>query len=133
MASSHDLALCSATELIRLYRTKRASPVEATDAVMACIRRLNPVLNAFCLIDEEAALASARASEARWMQGAPCGLVDGILTSIKDLVVTRGWPTLRGSRTIDPNGPWQDDAPVVARLREHGAVLLGKTTTSEFG
>lgn len=133
MHATHDLASCSAVDLLQLYRTKQASPVEATHAVLARIRKLNPVLNAFCLIDEEAALSMAGAAEARWMKGAPCGLVDGVPTSIKDLVVTQGWPTLRGSKTVDPKGPWKDDAPVVARLREHGAVLLGKTCTPEFG
>ena len=49
--------------------------------------------------------------------------------SIKDLILTKGWPTLRGSKTIDPKGPWKDDAPATARLREHGAVIVGKTTT----
>jgi aspartyl-tRNA(Asn)/glutamyl-tRNA(Gln) amidotransferase subunit A len=49
------------------------------------------------------------------------------------LILTRGWPTLRGSRTVDPNQPWDIDAPATARLREAGAVLLGKTTTPEFG
>ena len=53
--------------------------------------------------------------------------------SIKDIILTKGWPTLRGSKTVDPKGPWNDDAPATARLREHGAVLLGKTTTPEFG
>ena len=53
--------------------------------------------------------------------------------AIKDLLVTRGWPTLRGSRAIDPAGPWEDDAPVVASLRRSGAVLPGKTTTPELG
>ena len=133
MDSANDLAACSAVELLRLYRTKQASPVEAAQAVLARIRKLNPVLNAFCFIDEDAALAMARAAEARWHKGGPCGLLDGVPTSIKDLIVTRGWPTLRGSRTIDSKGPWLDDAPTVARLREHGAVLLGKTTTPEFG
>jgi aspartyl-tRNA(Asn)/glutamyl-tRNA(Gln) amidotransferase subunit A len=63
----------------------------------------------------------------------PKGLLDGVPVSIKDLILTKGWPTLRGSKTIDPSGPWNDDAPATARLREHGAVLLGKTTTPEFG
>ena len=53
--------------------------------------------------------------------------------SIKDLILTRGWPTLRGSRTIDPEQPWDIDAPATARLREAGAVLIGKTNTPEFG
>lgn len=61
------------------------------------------------------------------------GKLDGVPASIKDVFLTRGWPTLRGSRAIDPEGRWEDDAPLVARLREHGAVLLGKTTTPELG
>jgi aspartyl-tRNA(Asn)/glutamyl-tRNA(Gln) amidotransferase subunit A len=88
-------------------------------------------LNAFCFL--EPSLKEARKSEQRWLRGAPVGLLDGVPASIKDLLLTRGWPTLRGSKTIDPKGPWNDDAPSVARLREHGAVLLGKTTTPEFG
>ena len=61
------------------------------------------------------------------------GLLDGVPVSIKDLLLTKGWPTLCGSRLIDPAGPWNEDDPAVARLRESGAVLLGKTTTPEFG
>ncbi len=128
-----DPADFSATDLLTAYRTKRLSPVEATRAVLARVEALNPVLNCFCLIDADFALATARESEARWMRGEPRGLVDGVPTSIKDLLYTKGWPTLRGSKTIDPKGPWNDDAPAVARLREHGAVLFGKTTTPEFG
>jgi aspartyl-tRNA(Asn)/glutamyl-tRNA(Gln) amidotransferase subunit A len=107
--------------------------VEVTAAVLERIEALNPVLNAFNLVDAEGAISQARASEARWMSGAPKGLLDGVPVSIKDLVLTKGWPTLRGSKTVDPQGPWNDDAPATARLREHGAVLLGKTTTPEFG
>ena len=65
--------------------------------------------------------------------GEPMGPLDGVPTSIKDLLLTRGWPTRRGSRTVDPDQPWDIDAPVTARLREAGAVLIGKTTTPEFG
>jgi aspartyl-tRNA(Asn)/glutamyl-tRNA(Gln) amidotransferase subunit A len=89
-------------------------------------------LNAFCLVSENA-LEEAKASEARWTAGQPRGLLDGVPVSIKDIILTKGWPTLRGSKTVDPKGPWNDDAPATARLREHGAVLLGKTTTPEFG
>lgn len=135
--SPTQLTDCTATELLQLYRSGAASPVEATRAVLDRIERLNPQLNAFCLVDAEAALASARASEARWSAaragGAPTGLLDGVPTSIKDLILTRGWPTRRGSRTVDANQPWEVDAPATARLREAGAVLLGKTTTPEFG
>jgi aspartyl-tRNA(Asn)/glutamyl-tRNA(Gln) amidotransferase subunit A len=128
-----DLCSLSATELLHLYRTRQASPVEATKAVLARIEKLNPVLNSFNLVAAEPALAAARESETRWGKAAPMGLLDGVPTSIKDLLLTRGWPTLRGSKTVDAKGPWNDDAPCVARLREHGAVLLGKTTTPEFG
>ena len=78
-------------------------------------------------------MAAAERSAARWRAGEPLGPADGVPTSIKDLLLTRGWPTLRGASLIDERGPWDEDAPAVARLRESGAVLLGKTTTPEFG
>jgi len=129
---SSDLLRLSATDLLQLYRTKRISPVEVTRAVLQRIDTLNPVLNAFCFVAPDA-LPMARQSEARWMSGEPKGLLDGVPVSIKDILLTRGWPTLRGSKTVDPAGPWIDDAPAVARLRESGAVLIGKNTTPEFG
>ena len=128
-----DLADCTALELKELFRTHRASPLEATRAALARIERLNPVLHAFSSIAAEAALESARASETRWARGEPCGALDGVPASIKDLILTRGMPTLRGSRTVDPDQSWDVDAPAAARLREAGAVILGKTTTPEFG
>ena len=127
-----DLCALSATGLLELFRKHELSPVEVTSAVLQRIEKLNPVLNAFNLVSKDAG-ADAKASEARWLRGEPKGLLDGVPVSIKDLLLTKGWPTLRGSKTIDPKGPWNDDAPAVARLREHGAVLLGKTTTPEFG
>jgi aspartyl-tRNA(Asn)/glutamyl-tRNA(Gln) amidotransferase subunit A len=133
MTNATDLAECSAVELLRLYRAGTASPVEATRAVLARIERFNPALNAFCHVAGDEALASARASEARWRLGSPSGVLDGVPVSIKDLILVRGMPTLRGSRTVDPAQPWDVDAPVAARLREAGAVILGKTTTPEFG
>ena len=132
-SSASNLADRTATELVDLYRSGQASPVEATQAVLARISELDPTLNAFCIVDADGALASARESEARWQKNAPRDILDGVPVSIKDLILTRGWPTLRGSRTIDPKQPWDIDAPVTARLREAGAVLLGKTNTPEFG
>src|SRR5204862_6650131 len=78
-------APCSLTaaELLALYRATQLSPVEATRAVLERIERLNPVLNAFCLVDGEAAVASATESETRWMRGAPMGPLDGVPVSIK--------------------------------------------------
>ena len=123
----------SAAELVAAYRARERSPVEATEASLAAIAERDGELNAFCLVDGESALAEARASENRWSRGEPAGPLDGVPVGVKDLLVTRGWPTLRGSTAIDPAGPWEDDAPVVASLRRSGAVLPGKTTTPELG
>jgi len=128
-----EIARLSATELLALYRRRALSPVEAARAALERIAACDGAVNAFCLVDEEAALAAARASEERWRRGRPLGPVDGVPATIKDLVLTRGWPTLRGSRAVERDQPWEEDAPPAARLREGGAVLLGKTTTPEFG
>jgi len=128
-----DLAFLSATELLAGYRRKTFSPVEAAKAVFSQIDRHNTTFNAFCLVDPDAALRDARASEARWMGGGPRGLVDGVPTTVKDLLISKGWPTLRGSKTVSATQDWTEDAPSVARLREQGAVFVGKTTTPEFG
>ncbi len=129
---SDEVAYLSAAELSAAYAAGTLSPVETTEVALSRIEAMDPVLNAFCLVDADAARASAKESEARWQAGAQHGPLDGVPVSIKDLVLTKGWPTLRGSRTIDPAGPWDEDGPPVARLREAGAVLLGKTTTPEF-
>ncbi len=128
-----DLALMPAHELISRYRSGRASPVEHTRAVLTRIAALNPVLNAFCWLDEESALQAASASEARWRRGEPLSGLDGVTATVKDLSVTRGWPTRRASYAISADRPWLEDSPSVARMREAGAVLLGKTTVPEFG
>ena len=130
---SLELCFLPATELVGRYRARTLSPAEVARAVLDRIRALEPQVNAFCLVDEDGALAAARASEARWAKGEPAGPLDGVPVSIKDLVLAKGWPTLRGSKTVDPAGPWNDDAPATARLREAGAVLLGKTCTPEYG
>jgi len=127
------LTALSATELIRLYRTRVLSPVAVTRAVLDRIESRNSSINAFVVVDARGALAAAAESEARWSRGEPLGLLDGVPVSVKDLLPLRGLPTRRGSKTTSAQGPWDEDAPAVARLREHGAVLLGKTTTSEFG
>ena len=123
-----DPCLLPATELVARYRAGSLSPVAVTEACLARIKALNLRLNAFCLVDEAGALAAAEASAARWAAGAPLGApdacIDGVPTSIKDVLLAQGWPCLRGSKTIDPNQPWDEDAPAVARLREAGAVLM---------
>lgn len=135
VATSRERELCflGARELTRLFRARELSPVEVTRAQLSRIARLQPLLNAFVLVDEPAALEQARAAEERYRRGAPLGPLDGVGVSLKDLLLARGWPTRYGSRTVDERGPWLEDSPAAARLREAGLVLLGKTTTSEFG
>jgi len=130
--NSDDLAYLSANELVARYRDKSLSPVEATRAALDRIDAHNGAVNAFVFTDPDGALAAAKASEARWARGEPQGLIDGVPTTIKDLVLTKGWPTRSGSLTTSAD-PEAEDAPIAARLREHGAVFLGKTTTPEFG
>ena len=127
-----DLARMGAVELSEAYAAGRVSPVDAADAALAAIGRFDGEVNAMVLTDREGALASAHESAERWAAGTQLGRADGIPCSIKDMFLTRGWPTVKGSMLIDDTGPWEEDAPVVARLREGGAVVLGKNATPEF-
>jgi aspartyl-tRNA(Asn)/glutamyl-tRNA(Gln) amidotransferase subunit A len=133
MASNSDIAYASALSLLDLYRKRALSPVEVTRLLLERLDALQPDINAFCVVDREGALAAARGSEERWRRGEPVGRLDGVPVTIKDLVLMRGFPTLRGSRLVDPDQDWPEDAPATVRLREAGAVILGKTTTPEFG
>jgi aspartyl-tRNA(Asn)/glutamyl-tRNA(Gln) amidotransferase subunit A len=128
-----DLNWLSARNLIRAYKRRTLSPVEVVRSCLDQIARHEPKLNAMSLIDERSALKQARASEARWRKGAPLGAVDGVPALVKDLILVKGWPTLRGSKTVERDQAWDKDGPAVARLREAGAVLIGLTTTPEFG
>jgi aspartyl-tRNA(Asn)/glutamyl-tRNA(Gln) amidotransferase subunit A len=130
---TNDLNWLTASQLAKGYRKRKFSPVDVVQAVLKRIKSVDRTINAMCLVDEPAALATAKASERRWTRGKPKGPLDGVPVLIKDLLLTEGWPTLRGSRTTDPNQTWSEDAPSVARLKERGAVPIGKTTTPEFG
>ncbi|QHG80985.1 amidase [Rhodococcus rhodochrous] len=122
----------TAVELVSAFSSGELSPVEVTRAVLDRISAHDREINSFCLVDEEKALDQARRSEERWRTGYSKGLLDGVPISIKDVFLTDGWPTLRGSQAIDENQDWNVDSPVAARLREDGMVLLGKTTTPEI-
>jgi aspartyl-tRNA(Asn)/glutamyl-tRNA(Gln) amidotransferase subunit A len=130
MSEPHEM---TAAELSAAYSTKELSPVEVGEALLGRIEALDAQVNAFCLIDAPTTLKQAETSEQRWLAGEPLSPLDGVPVAVKDLLLTKGWATRRGSLTVDPNGPWTEDAPTVARLREAGAVLLGKVTTPEFG
>ena len=133
MAREEDVAYASAVSLLELYRKRALSPVEMTRLLLDRLDALQPRLNAFCVVDRDGALAAARESEGRWLRGEPAGQLDGVPVTIKDLLLMRGFPTLRGSPLVEPEQDWSEDAPATARLREAGAVILGKTTTPEFG
>jgi aspartyl-tRNA(Asn)/glutamyl-tRNA(Gln) amidotransferase subunit A len=127
-----EIAALNAADLLGLYRRKELSPVEVTRDVLERIVRFEPQINAFVLVDADGALAAARASEARWAKGEPLGSADGLPVTIKDIVDVAGKPTRKGSLTT-PSIPAERDGPAVARMKEHGAVIVGKTTTPEFG
>jgi aspartyl-tRNA(Asn)/glutamyl-tRNA(Gln) amidotransferase subunit A len=132
MTDHDDIAYLSAATLADAYRGGNLSPVDVARALLARIEALQPRLNAFCLVDREGALAAARGAEARWRSHEPLSPLDGVPVTIKDLVLMQGFPTRRGSKLIPPV-PDGEDGPAVARLKEAGAVILGKTTTPEFG
>ena len=95
----------TAVQLLQHFRDKTLSPVEVTEDALLRIERFNPVVNAYCHVDPQGALNAARASEQRWLNGQPCGPLDGVPSSIKDLTLTIGMPTRKGSRTSSAEGP----------------------------
>jgi aspartyl-tRNA(Asn)/glutamyl-tRNA(Gln) amidotransferase subunit A len=131
-APKDDVAFLPVAEVVSHYRRKTLSPVEVVGAVLDRIDRHNNAVNAYCFVDADGARQSAIASEARWMAGAPNGLLDGIPVGIKDNLLVAGMPARFGSRLTSREPP-AHDAPAVARLREQGAIVIGKTTMPEFG
>lgn len=127
-----DPCLMTAEALVAAFAARRLSPVEVTRAVLARIERHAAAYNAFTLVAADFALERAQAAEARYAAGTPLSAIDGVPTTIKGLSNVIGWPNQRGSRLIDPVPATEDGSPV-ARLREAGAVMLGLTTSPEFG
>jgi aspartyl-tRNA(Asn)/glutamyl-tRNA(Gln) amidotransferase subunit A len=126
-----DVAFLSAEELIAAFRARRLSPVEVTEAILARIDRVNPVVNAYTTVSAEQAMAGARAAEEAYGKG-EAGPLAGVPFSIKDLTPTKGIRTARGS-LVDPDWVPDEDPPVVERLYAAGGVILGKTNTPELG
>src|SRR5947209_8771487 len=137
MTSGSDIAFASAGALVELYRKKALSPLEAADMLLGRAEALQPRLNAFCFLDRDGALAAARASEQRWRTGAPLSAIDGVPVTIKDIVLMRGFPTLRGSKLIDPDQDWSEDSPAVAPLNlgtdGAGSIRIPAAFTGIFG
>ena len=131
MPELSEPALLAAERLLEGYRRGTLSPVDALQAVTERIARFNPRVNAFAVMNP-GALEAAGQSAARWRAGRPMGLLDGVPCTVKDLLDLAGLPTRRGSRLTSPE-PVADDAPAVTALKNAGAVILGKTTTTEYG
>ena len=128
----------SAAELAEQFRAGSLSPVEVADEVLAAIDAVNPQINAFCFVDPEATRQSAKEAEQRYRDGATLGPLDGVPASIKDVFLSKGQPTFRGSTLLAEAEGANDyskntaDAPATAATKEAGCVIVGKNTTPEF-
>ncbi len=120
------------TATLHAYRDRTLSPREAVADALDRIERFAPDLDAFVRVDRDGAMAAAAASEARWSRGEPRGPLDGITFTVKDNIAWAGHPMRRGSLTT-ADTPAAENAPIVDRLLEAGAIPLAKTTMPEFG
>ena len=130
--TQEDLGYTPATRLAELIRTKRLSPVEAMSAILERIAAVNPRVNAFAHLAADRAMDQARAAEAALLGGGPIGPLHGVPVTIKDLAITKDMPTQFGTLMLKGNQP-AEDTVMVTRLQAAGAIVIGKTTTSEYG
>lgn len=131
--TSKDLAFLSVRELTDLFMEGTATPVDATEAAIGQIDAHNEGINAFSFVDRRGAVAAAEASAKRWRTGTALSPIDGIPTTIKDVMMVQGWETSFGSRVLGSREPSDWSSPAVSRLLEAGAVLIGQTLTPEIG
>lgn len=129
---TNEICQATAAQLTGAFASGALSPVEVTKAVLERAETTKSAFNAFTVIDHKGALEAARASEKRWLEGAALSAIDGVPTTIKDIVLCHGLDVRYGSH-ITPDVSSQPDCPSVERLRGAGAVILGLTTTPEFG
>jgi aspartyl-tRNA(Asn)/glutamyl-tRNA(Gln) amidotransferase subunit A len=129
MTELYDL---TALEMLEGYRRRTLSPVEVTEAVLARIADWEPKLKATYALDPAGAKAAAKAAEERWRKSAPAGPLDGVPITIKENMATKGVPTPLGTAATEL-APAAADSPPAARVREAGAVILGKTTMPDYG
>jgi len=121
-----------ASDLSRRYARRELSPVEFVREALKRGERLQPHLNFFVLLDSKQASEAAKESEARWHRGEPLSPLDGVPITIKDTTNVKGWPTRYGTHATDES-PVAEDAAVTARFVAAGMVIIGKSTTPEFG
>lgn len=127
-----DIGWLSASDLARLIRAKKLSPVEVIKSFLERIEAINPKINAFVTLTAESALAAAKEAEIAIMKGKALGSLHGVPFAVKDLTFTRGVRTTMGSKLLEHFFP-DADAIHIERLKQAGAILLGKTNTPEFG
>jgi aspartyl-tRNA(Asn)/glutamyl-tRNA(Gln) amidotransferase subunit A len=130
--NSEDLGYLPATKLAAMIRAKAISPVEYLTALLGRIEAVEPKVNAFAYLAADQAMAAAKKAEAAVMAGDSLGPLHGLPVTIKDLAITSDMPTEMGTLIYKGNQP-KEEAPMVTRLKDAGAYVLGKTTTSEFG
>ena len=132
-AAPHSSPLgLGAAALAQAIAQRRWRCAEVTAAALQRITAVDAGLHAFCTVDADAALAQAEALDAQLAAGRPVGMLAGVPVAVKDLICTRGLRTTFGSRLYADFMPDEDDV-VVERMRAAGAVVIGKTNTSEFG
>ena len=129
----NELYKLSAVDLLSMYKTKETNPLEASLDIIKQLENKNSQFNAFVCFDKEKILQQAKLSSERWSSGKVKGILDGVPISIKDLLVTKDYPTRRGSFIESLPITSDKDAPVVKKILEQGGIVLGKTTTPEFG
>jgi aspartyl-tRNA(Asn)/glutamyl-tRNA(Gln) amidotransferase subunit A len=127
-----DIGFTPATKLAEMIRRKTISPTEVMRAILERIEAVDPKINAFAHLAADRAMEQARAAERKLLTGQKIGRLHGVPVTIKDLAITKDMPTQFGSHTMAGNRP-TEDAPVVTRLQDEGAIVIGKTTTPEFG
>lgn len=130
--TDEDLCFTAASKLCELITEKEVSPVEVTSAILSRIEALEPKINAFATLTPELALSTAKDAENALVKGDALGALHGIPVTVKDLALTAGIATEFGSHSQKGNIP-DVDTPFVTRLKQAGAIILGKTTTSEYG
>ena len=130
--NKEDLCYMPAARMASAIRQKKLSPVEIVDALLERIEALNPKINAYVTLTAQSARREARRAEQAVMKKAPLGPLHGVPYSIKDLTITKGVRTMRGSKIYETFVP-DEDPPLVERLRAAGGIMLGKTATPEFG
>ena len=129
----NELYKLSAVDLLSMYKTRKTNPLEVSLEIIRQLENKNSQYNAFVCFDKEKILQQAKLSSERWSSGKVKGILDGVPISIKDLLVTKDYPTRRGSFIESLPITSDKDAPVVKKILEQGGIVLGKTTTPEFG